>query len=149
MLPSAFVQARFDFRGKTLTGQQELATRWKQAVDGTNGTLGEAAGKLYIAKYFKPEAKARMDALVKNLINAYKVGIDSLEWMSPETKAQAKDKLAHFTVKIGCTRQAARLLGARDQARRSVRQRACAHASSSTPTWSAGSASRSTTRAGG
>ena len=100
-LPADFVQARFDFRGKTLNGQQELAQRWKRAVDGTNGTLGEAAGTLYIAKYFKPEAKARMDALVKNIINAYKVGIDSLEWMSPETKAQAKDKLAHFKVKIG------------------------------------------------
>jgi putative endopeptidase len=100
-LPSEFVQAHFAFRGKTLSGQQELAARWKQAVDGTNGTLGEAAGTLYIAKYFKPEAKARMDALVKNLIHAYRVGIDSLEWMSPETKAQAKDKLAHFKVKIG------------------------------------------------
>ena len=100
-LPAAFVQARFAFRGKTLNGQQELAVRWKRAVDGTNGTLGEAAGTLYIAKYFKSEAKARMDALVKNLINAYSVGIDSLEWMSPETKAQAKDKLAHFKVKIG------------------------------------------------
>ncbi|MBK5188163.1 MAG: M13 family metallopeptidase, partial [Gemmatimonadaceae bacterium] len=101
VLPAPFVQAQFAFRGKTLNGQQELATRWKRAVDGTNQTLGEAAGTLYIAKYFKPEAKARMDALVKNLINAYSVGIDSLEWMSPETKAQAKAKLAHFKVKIG------------------------------------------------
>jgi len=100
-LPAAFVQAHFAFRGHTLSGQQELAVRWKRAVDGTNSTLGEAAGALYIAKYFKPEAKARMDALVKNMINAYSVGIDSLEWMSPETKAQAKEKLAHFKVKIG------------------------------------------------
>jgi putative endopeptidase len=100
-LPSPFVQARFAFRGKTLSGQQELAARWKRAVDLTNGDLGEAAGTLYIAKYFKPEAKARMDALVKNILNAYKVGIDSLEWMSPETKAQAKEKLAQFKVKIG------------------------------------------------
>ena len=100
-LPSGFVQAHFAFRGHTLSGQQELAPRWKRAVDGTNSTLGEAAGALYIAKYFKPEAKARMDALVRNMINAYKVGIDSLEWMSPETKAQAKQKLALFKVKIG------------------------------------------------
>ncbi|HEY9516764.1 MAG TPA: M13 family metallopeptidase [Gemmatimonadaceae bacterium] len=100
-LPAKFVQAHFAFRGHTLSGQEELASRWKRAVDGTNSTLGEAAGALYIAEYFKPEAKARMDALVKNLINAYKVGIDSLEWMSPETKAQAKEKLAHFAVKIG------------------------------------------------
>ena len=101
VLPAAFVQARFAFRGKTLNGQQELAARWKRAVDLTDSNLGEAAGTLYIAKYFKPEAKARMDALVKNIINAYDVGIDSLPWMSPETKAQAKEKLAHFKVKIG------------------------------------------------
>ncbi len=101
VLPAAFVQARFAFRGKTLNGQQELAVRWKRAVDLTDSDLGEAAGTLYIAKYFKPEAKARMDALVKNIINAYDVGIDSLTWMSPETKAQAKEKLAHFKVKIG------------------------------------------------
>jgi putative endopeptidase len=101
VLPASFVQASFAFHGKTLNGQEELAARWKRAVDGTNSTLGEAAGTLYIAKYFKPEAKARMDALVKNIINAYNVGIDSLEWMSPETKAQAKEKLAHFKVKIG------------------------------------------------
>ncbi|MGH7635247.1 MAG: peptidase M13, partial [Gemmatimonadaceae bacterium] len=93
-LPTGFVQAHFAFRGKTLSGPQELATRWKRAVDGTNQTLGEAAGALYIAKYFKPEAKARMDALVKNLIHAYKVGIDSLEGRSPATKEQAKEKLA-------------------------------------------------------
>jgi putative endopeptidase len=101
VLPASFVQASFEFHGKTLSGQEELATRWKRAVDGTESDLGEAAGTLYISKYFKPEAKARMDALVKNIINAYAVGIDSLEWMSPETKAQAKEKLAHFKVKIG------------------------------------------------
>ncbi|MEP7066946.1 MAG: M13 family metallopeptidase N-terminal domain-containing protein, partial [Gemmatimonadota bacterium] len=85
VLPAAFVQASFAFHGKALSGQQQLAVRWKRAVDGTNSNLGEVAGTLYIAKYFKPEAKARMDALVKNIINAYSVGIDSLEWMSPET----------------------------------------------------------------
>jgi putative endopeptidase len=100
-LPAAYERARFEFRGKTLSGQQEMASRWKRSVDGVEGMLGEPAGKLYVARYFKPEAKARMDALVKNILAAYSVGIDSLEWMSPETKAQAKDKLAHFTVKIG------------------------------------------------
>jgi len=100
-LPSAFEQAKFEFRGRTLSGQQEMAVRWKRSVDGVEGILGETAGRLYVARYFKPVAKARMDALVKNLRNAYKVGIDSLEWMSPATKAQAQDKLAHFTVKIG------------------------------------------------
>jgi predicted metalloendopeptidase len=100
-LPAAFVNTRFAFRGRTLSGQQELAPRWKRAVNGTQGLLADATGTLYVERYFKPEAKARMDALVKNLRNAYAVGIDSLEWMSPATKAAAKEKLAHFTVKIG------------------------------------------------
>ncbi|HUQ18025.1 MAG TPA: M13 family metallopeptidase [Gemmatimonadaceae bacterium] len=100
-LPYAFEKARFDFRGRTLLGVQKMPDRWKRAVDGTESMLGEAAGKLYVARYFKPEAKARMDALVKNIRAAYKVGIDSLAWMSPATKAAAQEKLAHFTVKIG------------------------------------------------
>ncbi|MBA3671716.1 MAG: peptidase M13, partial [Gemmatimonadaceae bacterium] len=99
-LPAAFQQARFEFRGRTLSGQQEMAVRWKRGVAEATGALGEAMGKLYVERNFKPEAKARMDALVRNILAAYRVGIDSLEWMSPETKAQAKDKLAKFTVKI-------------------------------------------------
>ncbi len=100
-LPSAFGQTRFEFRGKTLTGQREQAPRWRRAVAGTEGILDDATGKLYVEHFFRPEAKERMDALVKNILNAYSVGIDSLEWMSPATKAAAKEKLAHFTVKIG------------------------------------------------
>jgi len=100
-LPATFRAARFDFRSKTLSGQQQPAVLWKRSVDGTEGILGEPAGQLYVKRYFKPEAKARMDGLVKNILAAYRVGIDSLAWMSPETKVQAKDKLAHFTVKIG------------------------------------------------
>ncbi|MFN2602960.1 MAG: M13 family metallopeptidase [Gemmatimonadaceae bacterium] len=100
-LPAAYERARFDFRGRTLSGVQEMPVRWKRSVDGVEGILGETAGRLYVARYFKPEAKARMDALVTNLREAYRVGIDSLEWMSPATKAQAQEKLAHFTVKIG------------------------------------------------
>jgi putative endopeptidase len=100
-LPAAFGQTRFDFRGKALSGQQEMAPRWKRAVGTTEGVLADATGKLYVERFFKPEAKARMDALVKNLRAAYASGIDSLEWMSPATKAAAKEKLANFTVKIG------------------------------------------------
>ncbi|HEY2378277.1 MAG TPA: M13 family metallopeptidase [Gemmatimonadaceae bacterium] len=100
-LPAAFQNARFEFRNKTLAGQQEMSPRWKRGVADVEGAMGEAAGKLYVKQYFKPEAKARMDGLVKNILAAYKVGIDSLEWMSPATKQQAQDKLAHFTVKIG------------------------------------------------
>jgi predicted metalloendopeptidase len=99
-LPAAFQQARFAFRGRTLSGQQELSARWKRGVDEVEGILGEPAGKLYVERNFKPEAKARMDEMIRNLREAYRVGIDSLEWMSSETKAQAKAKLAAFTVKI-------------------------------------------------
>ena len=100
-LPAAFVNANFDFRGKTLSGQQVMAARWKRAVSETQSIMGEGVGKLYVDEYFKPESKARMDALVHNILAAYKIGIDSLDWMSPATKAKAQDKLAHFTVKIG------------------------------------------------
>jgi predicted metalloendopeptidase len=100
-LPAAYQQARFEFRGRQLGGQTAMAERWKRGVNEVEGALGEAAGKIYVERHFKPAAKARMDAMVKNLREAYRVGIDSLEWMSPETKAQAKDKLTKFTVKIG------------------------------------------------
>src|ERR1051325_3421886 len=101
LLPSTFQQPPFEFRGKTMSGQQTMAPRWKRAVATVDGALGDATGKLYVEKYFPPEAKTRMDQLVRNMLNAYRVGIDSLEWMSPETKKAAQDKLAHFTVKIG------------------------------------------------
>ena len=100
-LSSPFVQARFDFRGKVLAGQLAQRARWKRAVQEVEGGLGEAAGRLYVARYFKPEAKARIDELIRNLREAYSIGIDSLEWMTPATKARAKEKLAQFTVKIG------------------------------------------------
>jgi putative endopeptidase len=99
-LSSPFVQARFDFRGKVLSGQQVMRARWKRGVGEVEGGLGEAAGKLYVARYFKPEAKARIDELIRNLREAYRIGIDSLEWMTPETKTRAKEKLSQFTVKI-------------------------------------------------
>jgi predicted metalloendopeptidase len=99
-LPSGFQNARFEFRGRTLSGQQEQSARWKRAVAEVEGTLGDAAGQIYVKRHFTPAAKARMDALVKNVVEAYRVGIDSLEWMSPATKTEAKAKLAKFTVKI-------------------------------------------------
>ena len=100
-LPATFRQARFEFRDSTLSGLQVQRAQWKRGVAEVERILGEPVGKLYVARYFKPEAKARMDAMVNNLRLAYSVGIDSLEWMSPETKKQAKEKLAKFTVKIG------------------------------------------------
>lgn len=100
-LPKALVDARFEFYGKTLTGTPEQRPRWKRAVAAIDGNLGEMLGKLYVARHFPAPAKARMEQLVANLRLAYKDGIDHLEWMSPETQAQAQQKLAAFTPKIG------------------------------------------------
>ena len=99
-LPAAFVNAQFDFSGRVIGGLQELEPRWKRAVSATEETLGEPIGKLYIERYFKGDAKARIDALIRNLLAAFKAGIDELEWMSSETKVQAQAKLAKYTLKI-------------------------------------------------
>ncbi|WP_297749209.1 M13 family metallopeptidase [uncultured Tessaracoccus sp.] len=100
-LSSQFVEANFDFYGRTLSGTQELRPRWKRGIAFVEGVIGEAIGKLYVAKHFKPEAKAAMDALVGNLIKAYDQSIRELTWMSETTKEQALEKLRGFTPKIG------------------------------------------------
>jgi predicted metalloendopeptidase len=100
-LPKAFVEAHFDFAGRILAGQEEIRPRWKRGVSEVEGILGEPAGKLYVKKHFTPEAKARMDMMVKNILAAFKTGIDSLDWMTPATRAHAQEKLAKYTVKIG------------------------------------------------
>jgi putative endopeptidase len=100
-LSKAFVDARFDFHSKTLAGTRGIEPRWKRGVGAVERAQGEALGKLYVAQYFPPERKARMEALVKNLLAAYKQSINKLDWMSPATKKEAQAKLARFTVKIG------------------------------------------------
>jgi putative endopeptidase len=100
-LSKPFVDENFAFFGKTLTGTQEIKPRWKRGVAAVEGSLGEALGKIYVAKVFPPAAKERMKQLVANLIEAYRRDIQSLEWMSPETKKKALEKLAKFTPKIG------------------------------------------------
>ena len=100
-LSEAFVDAQFDFRGKTLSGQPAQRDRWKRAVAFVNGGMGEAVGQVYVAKYFPPDAKAKIDALVKELVVALGQRIDRLGWMSAETKTKAHAKLAQLTVKIG------------------------------------------------
>ncbi len=100
-LTKAFMDENFDFYGKTLTGVTENRPRWKIGVSTVEGALGEALGREYVAKYFPPERKARMDELVKNVLAAYKESIDGLDWMSPETKKEAQAKLATFNPKIG------------------------------------------------
>lgn len=101
MLSKRFADAQFEFRNKTLAGQPEQRPRWKRAVAQVNGMLGEAVGKEYVAAYFPPESKAKMLDLVANVRSALKTRIDNLDWMGPETKVKAQDKLAKFTVKIG------------------------------------------------
>jgi putative endopeptidase len=100
-LPKRLDEARFAFYGQTLRGQPQQRERWKRAVDEVNGALGEQVGQLYVAKYFPPESKARMQDLVANLRAALSERIDALDWMTPETKSRAHEKLATFTPKIG------------------------------------------------
>jgi putative endopeptidase len=100
-LSKTFADAHFDFYSTVLTGVAVKPPRWKQAVALEERALGEVLGKLYVAQYFPPERKARMDELVKNLLASYKTSIDNLDWMSPETKKEAQAKLAKFTPKIG------------------------------------------------
>jgi putative endopeptidase len=100
-LSRPFADARFDFSGRALQGLEEQRPRWKRGVDQVEAVLGMPLGRMYVRRHFRPEAKARMERLVDNLRVAFREGIDGLEWMGPETRAQAKDKLAKFTVKIG------------------------------------------------
>ncbi len=100
-LPKAFDDENFAFYGKTLRGQPKQRDRWKRGVSLVNGSLGEAVGQVYVKKYFPPESKTKMVALVENLRTALGEHIDSLEWMSDATKAEAHKKLAAFTPKIG------------------------------------------------
>jgi predicted metalloendopeptidase len=100
-LSQAFVDEHFDFYGRTLSGTPQLKPRWKRGLDQTETSMGDLLGKEYVKRHFPPEAKQRMDALVANLLKAFEVSIDELEWMGPETKQQAHEKIRNFTVKIG------------------------------------------------
>lgn len=101
LLGKDFVDLNFAFYGTTLTGTEENRPRWKRAVSGINGVLGEVVGKVYVKKHFKPEAKERMVILVKNLRKSFARRIKELDWMSPETKEEAQKKLSKFVAKIG------------------------------------------------
>lgn len=100
-LSSQFVNENFAFYGTTLTGIPVLKERWKRGVALVEGALGEAVGQFYVERHFPAAAKARMVELVANLIEAYRISINSLDWMSDETKVKALDKLQKFTPKIG------------------------------------------------
>lgn len=100
-LPRAFGDAAFAFYGRALQGTPEQRARWKRAVNATDGALGEAVGKLYVTRYFPATEKARLEAMVKNVIAAFARRIDALDWMAPRTKAEAKAKLATLKVGVG------------------------------------------------
>jgi putative endopeptidase len=101
MLTDAVVAEDFDFYGRTLSGTQAIRERWKRGVSLVESLMGDALGKLYVQRHFPPEHKARMETLVANLREAYRVSINNLEWMTPETRQRALAKLDKFTAKIG------------------------------------------------
>jgi putative endopeptidase len=101
LLPKAFVDERFAFYGKRLTGTPKLQERWKRAVASTNGALPDAVGQLYVARHFTPEAKAKIQTLVSSIIDAFATRIDKLDWMTPQTREKAKDKVRALYVGVG------------------------------------------------
>ncbi len=101
VLPKAFDEENFAFYGKNLSGTPEQQARWKRGVQFTTGALEDDVSKIYVQQYFPPATKAAADKLVKNIIAAMGERIDKLDWMAPETKVKAHEKLAAFTPKIG------------------------------------------------
>ena len=100
-LSREFVDANFDFYGHTLTGTPQIRDRWKRGVSLVEAALGEAVGRIYVERHFKPSAKASMDVLVGHLVEAYRQSITHLDWMTDETQRRALEKLDKFTPKIG------------------------------------------------
>ncbi len=100
-LPEEFVEEDFDFYRATLRGEEEMKPRWKRVLAVTEGAVGEAVGKAFVARAFTPVAKQMAEEMVANLLAAYRENLESLEWMGPETKAEALKKLEAFGVKIG------------------------------------------------
>ncbi|ORA15146.1 peptidase M13 [Mycobacterium angelicum] len=100
-LTDDLVAADFDFYGRQLTGAEQIRDRWKRAVALVESLMGDAVGKLYVQRHFPPGAKARIDALVANLQEAYRISINELDWMTPQTRQRALTKLEKFTAKVG------------------------------------------------
>jgi putative endopeptidase len=100
-LPKAFADENFNFYGHILSGTPQQADRWKRAVNATNAALGDAMGQLYAKRYFPASAKAKAQEIVTNLKNALKHRIDGLAWMSPQTRAKAKEKVTEMYVGVG------------------------------------------------
>lgn len=100
-LTDALVAADFDFYGRLLTGTEQIRDRWKRGVSLVESLMGDAVGKLYVERHFPPDAKARIDELVANLREAYRISISNLDWMTPQTRERALTKLEKFTAKVG------------------------------------------------
>jgi len=100
-LPKAFTTENFAFYGTVLSGTPQIPDRWKRAVSATNAVLGEVVGKLYVAKYFPPQAKAEVEGMVTNIVEAFRKRIEALDWMAASTKAEAIRKLESLKVGIG------------------------------------------------
>jgi putative endopeptidase len=100
-LSRAFVDEHFAFNSKALSGTPQQRERWKRAVDFTSEAMGEAVGKIYVQRHFPAERKAQVEAMAKNVLAAFGQRIDRIDWMTPETKAKAKAKLANFRVYVG------------------------------------------------
>ena len=101
VLPAAFREASYQFHDVAIAGLKQPQPRWQDGVAQTNGALGEAIGQLYVAQYFPPAYRTRMQALVANLLKTYSTSIDGLTWMSPATRKEAHLKLSKYGVKIG------------------------------------------------
>lgn len=95
------VAADFEFFGQLLTGAEQIRDRWKRAVSLVESLVGDAVGKLYVERHFPPDAKARIDTLVDNLQQAYRISISDLDWMTPQTRERALTKLSKFAAKVG------------------------------------------------
>jgi predicted metalloendopeptidase len=104
LLPRAYVEENFAFFGRTLNGIEENEPRWKRGVAVVEQSLGEAVGQVYVARHFPAQNKARMEALVANLVRAYGKSIDELDWMGQTTRRAAREKLSKFVTKIGYPR---------------------------------------------
>jgi putative endopeptidase len=101
VLPKAMADERYAFFGKILSGTPQQRPRWQRGVAVVNGLLGDAVGQIYAQRYFSPEAKAQAEAMVANLIAAFRKRIEALSWMDPATKAEAQAKLSTLYVGIG------------------------------------------------
>ena len=98
-----FDETNFEFYGKTLSGQKQQRVRWKRGVSLVNGICGEDVGREYVKRHFPESSKQRMEQLVGNLIDAYRVSISNSAWLGEETKQKALEKLSKFVPKIGYT----------------------------------------------